>query len=176
MSNLPVKIVPLAADKANVYIDLGKKSYRQHYLDFWENRDPSPYIDEHFTYEVVQRELADVNSMLYLICSQNHPIGVLKLILNQKIGNFPEEEAVLLQKIYILKEYAGQGIGTKALALTEAIARRYARKVIWLYMMVEGSTLPFYLKNGYKIHSSKKLDYKTIKADKKEMYIMIKSL
>lgn len=158
-----IKIKPLTKEKFNEYIEVGKKSYLQHYLDFWADGDPSPYINESFTQEVLAAELENQNSKLFIIYSDGLPAGILKIILNQKAGDFSSEESLLLQKIYILKEYSFKGIGSEALAFVENFAKEQKKKVVWLDVMVKGKVLPFYQKKGYKIHSSKQVQYQNIK-------------
>lgn len=171
-----IKIKSLTKEKIDEYIEVGKKSYLQHYQHFWANGDPSPYINESFTNEVLEEELQDINSEPFIIYSDNVPAGILKIIPNKSIGGFPEEESLLLQKIYLLEESSGKGIGSKVLAFVENFAKEQNKKIVWLDTMVKGKAIPFYLKNGYQIHSTKQLDYENIKDGKREMYIMTKKL
>lgn len=171
-----IKIKSLTKEKIDEYIVVGKKSYLQHYKDFWDDRNPSPYINESFTNEVLEKELQDLNSELFIIYSDELPVGILKIIRDKSIGNYLDEESLLLQKIYLLKESSGKGIGSKVLTFVKDYAIEKNKKIIWLDTMVKGKAIPFYQKNGYKIHSTKKLHYKNIKDEKREMYIMVKNL
>lgn len=171
-----IKIKSLTKEKIDEYIEVGKKSYLQHYKDFWVDGDPSPYINESFTNEVLEEELQDLNSELFIIYSDKFPVGILKIILDKSIGDYTEEESLLLQKIYLLKESSGKGIGSKVLNFVENFAKEQHKKMVWLDAMVKGKAIPFYQKNGYQIHSTKKLHYKNYKDEKREMYNMIKKL
>jgi len=171
-----IKIKLLTKEKIDEYIKVGKKSYLQHYQDFWTDEDPSPYINESFTNEVLEKELEDKNAELFIIYSDKVPVGILKIILDKSIGDYPEEESLLLQKIYLLVENSGKGIGSKVLDFVENFAKEQHKKIVWLDAMVKGMAIPFYQKNGYKIHSTKQLHYKNIKDEKREMYIMAKEL
>jgi GNAT superfamily N-acetyltransferase len=170
------KIIPLTEQKYDEYIALGKKSYLQHYLHFWSDGDPSPYINESFTKEVLRTAHKNKNAKYFIIYSKAIPVGIIKIVLNQEVGNSSKEESLLLEKIYILKEYSGKGIGTKVLTFVEDFARKHNKKIVWLDTMVKGSATAFYLKNGYKIQSTKYLDYENIVDTKREMYIMSKKL
>lgn len=171
-----VKIVPLTEQKFDEYIELGKKSYLQHYLHFWSDGDPSPYFNESFTREVLRTEHKNKNAELFIIYSKGIPVGIMKIVLNEKVGSSSDEESLLLQKIYILKEHSAKGIGSKVLAFVEDFARKRHKKAVWLDTMVKGMAAAFYLKNGYKIQSTKLLDYENIVDAKREMYIMTKKL
>lgn len=171
-----IKIKPLTKEKIDEYIEVGKKSYLQHYQHFWADGDPSPYINDSFTHKVLGDELQDINSELFIIYSDNVPVGILKLMLDESIGNYQKEESLLLQKIYLLKDSSGKGIGSEVLAFVENFAKERNKKIVWLDTMVKGKAISFYLKNGYQILSTKQLDYENIKDEKREMYIMTKKL
>lgn len=171
-----IKIIPLTASRFDHYIKVGKKSYLQHYLHFWSDGDPSPYFNESFTKEVLGADAKNKNAKLFIIYKKGTPIGIFKIVPHKKIGEFSAKEALLLQKIYILKAHSARGIGTKVLEFVEDYARRHNKKVVWLDTMVKGMATAFYLKNGYKIQSTRMLEYENIVATKKEMYVMLKEL
>lgn len=171
-----VKVTPLEKDRFDTYIEVGKKSYFQHYLDFWADGNPVPYINESFTKEVLQEELKSTNSELFLIYSDKIPVGILKVIPNKSLRDYSAEDAFLLQKIYLLEESSGKGVGTQVLNFVESLAKKKGKKIIWLDAMVKGKATPFYLKNGYTIHSTRQIQYPNFKNEKREMYVMVKKL
>jgi len=171
-----ISMVALEKDNLTIYIEVGKKSYVQHYLDFWADGNTSPYINESFTKEVLEKELMKNDSALFVIYSNNTPVGILKIIIDKTLGAYSKKDALLLQKLYLLAENSGKGIGSKVLGFVEDFARKRHKKIIWLDTMVKGKAIPFYKKNGYEIHSKKQLHYKNIKDEKREMYVMVKVL
>ncbi|MGI9552293.1 MAG: GNAT family N-acetyltransferase [Aurantibacter sp.] len=171
-----IEILPLTQEKFGEYIEVGKKSYAEHYLDLWQDRDPSPYIDESFTEEVLHRDLKNQNSNLFIIYSNNAPIGVLKIIVNRKIGHYTSDEALLLQKIYLLNECSGTGIGSYTLAFVLDFAKRRNKKVVWLDVMKKGRALQFYLKKGFRIHDEIQHKSPQVIERHRDMYIMVKEL
>lgn len=174
--SVSIKIMPLSKEQFNEYIQVGTKSYTQHYQDFWIGGDSSPYINDSFTYEVLKTEFEDQNSEHFVIYSEELPVGILKIIPNQNVADFSKEEALLLEKIYILKEHSAKGIGTEVLGFVENFAKKKKKKVVWLDAMVKGRATPFYQKNGYKIISEKLVGYANIQANKRGMYVMVKKL
>ncbi len=142
---------PVNTETIDTYIAIGKKSYQEHYLHLWENEDPTPYITKSFSSEVVKRELADSNMENVLIKMGTTPVGIAKLVKDCDLDEFSAEEALLAEKIYLLKEHSGKGLGKKVLQLIEEYAIGLKKKVIWLDTMQKGSPIQFYQKNGFVI-------------------------
>mgnify|MGYP000291460144 CR=1 FL=1 len=171
-----VEILPLTEQLFKIYIEVGTIAYNQHYLHLWKNSDSAPYISSSFTQDVLQKEEQDANTELYLVKNGNISIGVLKLDLDASLDSYGKKEAILLDKIYLLKEYSGKGIGKKVLDFTENRARQLGKKIIWLDTMKTGSALQFYLKNGFEIYSETKLIFREAIESERPMYIMAKKI
>jgi len=176
MEEAVIDIVPLTPELVDSYIRIGIKSYCQHYLHLWENRDPGPYIENSFSRDIVQQECEDPNVYLFLIFRHTLPVGILKLILN-KTFKLPEPiKCLFLERIYLLAEYSGTGIGTRVIEFTEAMAKDLNIKAVCLETMQKGPALKFYRKNGYDIWSAKNLEYPgSVKAER-PMFILGKHL
>ncbi|MGB5821598.1 MAG: GNAT family N-acetyltransferase [Saonia sp.] len=171
-----IAIIPLTKDTIEVYIRVGKASYTQHYMHLWKNRDPSPYINNSFTLDVLHKEMEDDNIGSFIIQDEEQPVGILKIIKDCSVATFPKEEALLLEKIYILKQYSGKGIGKQIIHFVETYARKLGKRILWLDAMANSPALQFYLKNGfYKAHTIK---HPSPEVKKKErlMYVMVKEL
>lgn len=97
----------------NTYISVGQKSYREHYLHLWKYEDPSPYISQNFTTSVVQRELSDPNCLHYLVKLEKVTVGIVKLVRDCALDELSPSEALNAEKIYLLKDFSGQGLGKK---------------------------------------------------------------
>ncbi|MBT8211452.1 MAG: GNAT family N-acetyltransferase [Eudoraea sp.] len=176
MEEAAIDIVPLTPDLFDSYIRIGIKSYCQHYLHLWENRDPDPYIENSFSSDIVQKEWEDPNVSLFLICSNTIPVGILKLILN-KTFKLPEPvKCLFLERIYLLAEHSGRGIGARVLQFTEDIAKEQNTKAVCLETMQKGPALEFYQKNGYVIWSTKNLEYSGLVKAERPMFILGKHL
>lgn len=156
----------------NTYIDVGKRSYCQHYLHLWQNRDPEPYIASSFTADVVQNELRNPNHIHFLVQKGSNTAGIIKIVINAGYGEFTAEEAMLLEKIYILEEYAGTGLGTQSLKLITTYARSLGKVILWLDTMKNGRALPFYQDFGFQIVGEKELEFEGALESEKPMYVL----
>lgn len=158
------------------YKEVGEKSYREHYLHLWPKADPTPYLRNSFSPEVLNRELREPGTAHFIIKKNEAVAGIIKLLLYEGINHYAPEEALLLEKLYLLKEYAGQGLGAKSLRFVEAMGRQMGKKVLWLDTMQKGPALPFYLREGFRILGEKMLPFEEAKETEKPMYLLLKAL
>ncbi|WP_394749887.1 GNAT family N-acetyltransferase [Spongiimicrobium salis] len=170
---MKVSVVPLNAATIPIYIEVGTAAYNQHYLHLWKNQDSSPYILSSFTEEVLHKELKDSTNAHYMIHYGDRPVGILKLIVHCPFQNYSDKEALLVQKIYILHEYSGKGIGSATLDFIKSKALDYGKKIIWLDTMKKGPAYFFYLKNGFKVVGSTSLDLPSALDSERDMYQLL---
>lgn len=171
-----VHFKPITPEVYASYIDVGIRAYNQHYLHLWPNGNSLPYIESSFTRVVLETEERDDNTILYRILSNRKAIGVLKITLNASLASFSEKEALCLDKIYILNEHSGKGIGKKALRFATLRAKEMQKEIVWLDTMQKGPALDFYIKNGFEIHSESKVSLPTILEEESLMWIMVKKV
>ena len=162
----------LTTEHIATYIEVGEISYCQHYLHLWENRDPRPYINTSFTREVVSEELKDPNFIHFIVMNDSKAVGVLKIVINAELGNYSADQSMLLEKIYLLSEYSGMGLGTKCLDFVRDFARSKDKEVLWLDTMKNGRALAFYLEYGFNIVGEKDLGFNEAIPSEKPMYIL----
>jgi GNAT superfamily N-acetyltransferase len=87
-----------------------------------------------------------------------------------------EKPQVYIDKIYILKEYSGKGIGKKVLQFVALRAKELSKKCIWLDTMQKGPALHFYLKNGFEIHRKNRVHFATVLEEESGMWVMVKEV
>ncbi|MBT8294344.1 MAG: GNAT family N-acetyltransferase [Eudoraea sp.] len=173
---MEIKFEAVSNETCQLYCNLGIKAYKEHYLHLWKNNDPTPYIEESFTIEVVRLELKDKSALLWLIYQGNKAVGILKLIKDAPIAPHISKATVFLEKIYILNKYSGTGIGSLALSWVEKYCLNSNKHLLWLETMQKGPALNFYLKNGYEILKEKQLKYEQVLEKQKPMYVLMKKV
>ena len=171
-----LSFIPVTKFNIDTYLTTGITAYREHYLHLWQNNDPTPFINAFLTKECVTTSLVDSSQLFYLIKLKENIVGILNLTLDSKKGAFLSEANLLLNKIYLLKEYAVQGIGSKTLKFVERLAEKNKKDVVWLYAMKKGRPLDFYKKHNYKIVKESCIDLPNVLDTEKEMWLMAKNL
>lgn len=171
-----IHFTPVTPTNYQNYIDVGSRAYNQHYLHLWNNENSAPYINRNFTEEVLKKEESDANTALYLIQWNQTVVGILKITLDCALDSSLAEDAMYIDKIYMLSEYAGKGIGKKVIQFVALRAKEMGKKLIWLGSMQKGPALHFYLKNGFEIYRESKVPFETVKEEEKAMFILVKNL
>ena len=171
-----VGIIPVEPEQFETYIRIGRQSYSQHYLHLWEDRDPAPYFNNSFHLEAVKSEWKDPNCLLFLIEVMNKPAGILKILLNKSIPAVNVADCIFLERIYILREYSGKGLGAYSLEFIDRLAEEHNKDFLCLESMQKGRALEFYKRNGFSILGEKLLNYPGLVASERPMYIMGKKL
>ncbi|RKN79969.1 GNAT family N-acetyltransferase [Ulvibacterium marinum] len=173
---MDIAITALTRELFDVYCAIGIKSYRQFYLHLWEDEDPAPYINTSFTQSILGQELAHPNHEHFIIYQGASPVGIFKVLLHSKIAPYSSKEAFLLEKLYLLREYSGKGIGTEVLNFAENKAKELKKEILWLDTMKKGPALNFYLKNGFKILREGVLDLPNVLENERQMLILYKTV
>lgn len=171
-----VHFEPVIEETFDTYIRVGTKAYNQHYLHLWPIADSSPYINTSFTKAILKKESKDTNTQLFLIKHNMEYVGILKLAIDFGLEGYSNKEALYLDKIYIIKEVSGIGIGTVTLKFVQLRAKEAKKHVVWLATMQKGRALNFYQKNGFHIHRSTEIKFKQAIEAEKPMFIMLKKL
>lgn len=175
-STQKISLEPVTLSNLDIYLEVGKQSYCEHYLHLWENEDPTPYITHGLTKNVVNRELDDPNALNYLIQQDHTTVGILKLVKDCGIDEISPVDALKAEKIYFLKAYSGKGFGKQVLQFIEELARDLNKKYIWLDTMQKGKPILFYQKNGYVIKRASEVVLPNAVPSEKAMWILTKKL
>ncbi len=154
-------------------VNISQQFYPEHYIHIWKNNDPSYYIDLSFNQKAFTEDFKVENIAYFLIKKENKDLGLLKIRKHQEVLNFEGSEAIQLEKIYLLKESTGLGIGKKGIEFVKNYAQNLNKKVIWLDVMTTSPALLFYKKIGFSTVSFYNLDYPGLKDNYREMQRMI---
>lgn len=173
MKNI-VHFEPLTPELYDLYIKVGTEAYNQHYVHLWPQQNTTPYIESSFTKSVLEDEAKNGNTLLYIIRWNKQSVGIFKMTLDAALNSYTAGEALYIDKIYILNEFSGKGIGKKVLHFAMLRAKELNKKIIWLDTMQKGPALNFYLKNGYSVEGKSQVTLPTVLESEKQMWIMVK--
>lgn len=108
------------------------------------------YLEEGFSLTKLQAEIDDPNAEFYFATLDNNIIGYLKLNIGQSQTEIKNDNALEIERIYVLKQFHGQNVGQQL--FEKALDWSYAQKVnfIWLGVWEENKrAIQFYTKNGF---------------------------
>jgi len=153
---------------------LGKRAFEQAFAARNTPENMAAYTSVAFTTEQFEKELRDENSVFYVARLNNHPVGYAKLRKNSfpdaAENSIPEnaktlpqttapspiaEPCIELQRIYVLQEAMGTGVGKQLMEQCLQTARQQGYRTIWLGVWQHNTqAIAFYRKWGFEIFSS----------------------
>lgn len=112
--------------------------------------DMEQYLKETFSEEVLKKELVEQNSLYYLALVEERPAGYMKLNFREAQTEQGHENAVEIQRIYVLQEVKGLGIGRMMMEKALEIGRERSLQYVWLGVWEHNhAAIAFYEKLGF---------------------------
>lgn len=110
----------------------------------------SNYVKESFNSEQLKTELNNANSQFYVAYSNAEAVGYLKINFGDAQTESINENALEVQRIYVLQNFHGKNIGQLLLDEVKKIAKSSGVDSVWLGVWEENyRALRFYTKNGF---------------------------
>ncbi|WP_426063754.1 GNAT family N-acetyltransferase [Flavobacterium sp. DSP2-3-1] len=108
------------------------------------------YVKENFNSEQLKNELNNDNSQFYVAYSNAEAVGYLKINFGDAQTESINENALEVQRIYVLQKFHGKNIGQLLLDKVKKIAKSSGVDSVWLGVWEENHrALRFYTKNGF---------------------------
>jgi ribosomal protein S18 acetylase RimI-like enzyme len=142
-------------DEADALLHIGTKTFLDAFAHLNTAEDMKLYSDAFLTMERITSELNNPNSAFYFVVDEGVTIGYLKLNFASAQTEVFDNDAVEIERIYVLSEYQGRQIGQQLLDHAIAIAQSKALKSIWLGVWENNSgAIRFYQRNGFEAFGS----------------------
>lgn len=108
------------------------------------------YIKNSLNTEQLTAELNNANSQFYIAYSNDEVVGYLKINFGDAQTESINENALEVQRIYVLQNFHGKNIGQLLLDEVKKIAKNTDVDSVWLGVWEENHrALRFYTKNGF---------------------------
>ena len=131
-------------------ITISKNTFIAAFKNENDPKDFADYIEAAFSREQLQKELMNKDSLFHFVYEGSQLVGYFKVNWAQAQTDVKDENALELERIYVLQEYQGKGIGEWLLQQIVAIAKKAALKYVWLGVWEHNPrAIRFYLKNGF---------------------------
>ncbi|WP_109300514.1 GNAT family N-acetyltransferase [Aquimarina sp. AU474] len=167
-----ISFLPCTPSNISDLVKISQQFYPEHYIHIWKNNDPSYYVNLSFSQKAFEDDLKIDNIAYFLIQKADEKLGLLKIRKHQAIEGHSEFDALQLEKIYLLKNSIGMGVGKKGVEFVKNYANTLDKKIIWLDVMTTSPALHFYKKMNFKTISYYELDYPGLKDGYREMQRM----
>jgi len=112
--------------------------------------DMRSFLDSAFSEEKLGQEIKNPESEFYL-ARQNHSfIGYLKINFGRAQSELKESRGMEIERIYVLKEFVGRGVGQTLFEKALSIAKSRKTEYLWLGVWEKNPrAIRFYKKNGF---------------------------
>lgn len=108
------------------------------------------YLQKEFSYEKLSAELNDKNVEFYFAIDEDKVIGYLKLNQAASQTELKDDNAIEIERIYVLKEFHGKNIGQLLYEKSIDIANQKGFQYVWLGVWEKNQrAINFYIKNGF---------------------------
>ena len=130
--------------------EIGKHTFAETFSSYNSPENMTAYLEKGFSTEKLKTELTDNNAEFYVAELDGKVIGYLKVNVGESQTELKLENALEIERIYVLKEFHGKKVGQilydKALQL--AIEKNVEN--VWLGVWEENPrAIRFYEKNGF---------------------------
>lgn len=134
---------------------ISRITFSETFAEHNTEEDLNKYLQEQLSLNKLVEELNNNYSEFYFASENERVIGYLKLNWEKAQTELIDEAAFEIERIYILKEYFGKGLGQFLLDHAIIIGKAHQLTFIWLGVWEKNSrAIRFYEKNGFKIFSS----------------------
>ena len=139
---LPEEIVQLQ--------NIGRQTFYETFSNDNSEENMSKYLEEEFSISKLIQELNDKNSEFYFASIDCGIIGYLKLNFGQSQTELKNNEALEIERIYVLNQFHGTKVGQLLYDKAIQIAKEKKVDYVWLGVWEENSrAINFYKKNGF---------------------------
>jgi ribosomal protein S18 acetylase RimI-like enzyme len=134
---------------------LGKNSFVETYESYNNQKNFQKYLKSNFSIKATREQLEDDQNFFLLAQHEDKYIGYAKLRENNKPFHNKSINAVELERIYVLKDYQGEGVGKNLLDNCLAFAQLRKYPVMWLGVWEKNlDAVKFYQKQGFVVFGS----------------------
>lgn len=145
-----IKIKKATLNDINQLQKIGRETFFETFSEANSEENMKKYLDEGFSAAKLKAELTDKNSEFYFAAIEGEVIGYLKLNFGQSQTELKEEEALEIERIYVLKEFHGKKVGQLLYEKAIEIAKQKNADYVWLGVWEENPrAINFYKKNGF---------------------------
>jgi diamine N-acetyltransferase len=148
MNNLNIKRV--TTNELDELQKISRQTFYETFAHCNTKEDMSKYLNEDLSAAKLMAELNDQNTEFYFATNNNDIIGYLKINFGQSQKELQNDNALEIERIYVLKEYHGKNVGQELYNKAIAIARHKNVDYVWLGVWENNQrAISFYKKNGF---------------------------
>nr|WP_322626022.1 GNAT family N-acetyltransferase [uncultured Flavobacterium sp.] len=148
MSNIETRKLTIA--DVETLQKIGRATFQETFATSNSEENMKDYLENGFSIEKLTSELNDENSEFYFATDEDKVIGYLKVNFGASQTELKDNDALEIERIYVLNEYHGKKIGQVLYDKALEVAKEKRATYIWLGVWEENpKAIRFYQKNGF---------------------------
>jgi len=152
-------------------LEIAIQTYNDTYPYLWTDGG-AWYLSKFYTKTEFEKELSDPSIFYFLVYDADKEIGYFKIKKNG-IDPYPQSLCTEIEKLYLLKEYIGKGIGKTIMEFIISWSKEHCCPVLWLKVMESSPAKYLYEKYGFIQTDKVYLDYPAMKIEYRWLLTMV---
>ena len=150
-----IKIIKADITHSLLLSEIAARTFIESHGRSASTEDINFYVKKNYNEISFKKELQNPDNIYHLLYYNNLLAAYSKINLNFRCPGFTAQNTTKFDRLYVLKEFYGLGIGAKLFEFNFKLIKKNNQKGIWLYVWVENErALHFYKKNGFTIIGS----------------------
>jgi diamine N-acetyltransferase len=131
---------------------IGQQTFLETFSEHNTEADMQKYLSESFSIEHLTAQLTNPDSAFYFAWAGEQVVGYLKLNFGAAQTEKQDENAVEIERIYVLHAFHGQKVGQLLYDKALEVTRQRQAPYLWLGVWEENKrAIRFYEKNGFTV-------------------------
>lgn len=145
-----IKITEVSLSEIDQLQEIGKKTFAETFSSDNSEKNLKKYLEMGFSREKLKTELADKNSQFFFAVLDKMVVGYLKINQGASQTEIKDDNALEIERIYVLKEYHGKDVAPALYQKALEIAKIKQVDYVWLGVWENNlRAIRFYKKNGF---------------------------
>ena len=129
---------------------IGKTTFAETFTEHNTKEDLDKYLEESFSNETLTAELTNPHSSFYFAEIEHNVVGYLKINFSASQTELKDNEALEIERIYVLQAFHGKKLGQALYEKANSIAKEMKVNYVWLGVWEKNNkAIQFYKKNGF---------------------------
>ena len=129
---------------------IGRQTFAETFAESNSSENMAKYLEEAYSHEKLNSELNKPNSFFYFALLDEKVIGYLKLNMGSSQTELKDNDALEIERIYVLKDFHGKKVGQLLFDKAIQVAIEQQVSYVWLGVWENNKrALQFYTKNGF---------------------------
>ncbi len=148
----PIRLTEPELNDIRVLAELGSQTFIQSYRDVLDQESLQTYTQQAFAAERIAQELEDPQVYYLLALDHQRACAYAKLIASPVPKPLSLQQAIELQRLYVIPQYWGRAIGTRLMETLLEWAHRHHYQHMWLRVWQENErAIAFYQRWNFRI-------------------------